>query len=224
MFDLEFARGTLHDVALAFMTIVYFLRLYWLTRFKAGKERQASTGRGDTNPRKGFIYSWGNIAMPQAMESTRTKMFLYLQFVIFHLGVTAAILLMFSISFYFKADPLPASLAMAFRIIIGAAFVVGVLRIIRRLGSVYVRAISSPDDHFSLWLLTTWFALGYLAAPNNYLQGEWQAMAFFVLGSFFLVYVPFSKISHYLYYPFTRYYLGKSLGRRGVFPIRRVQS
>jgi hypothetical protein len=31
--------------------------------------------------------------------------------------------------------------------------------------------------------------------------------------------VPFSKISHYLYYPFTRYYLGKSLGYRGVYPI-----
>jgi hypothetical protein len=39
--------------------------------------------------------------------------------------------------------------------------------------------------------------------------------------AFFLIYVPFSKISHYLYYPFTRYYLGKSLGYRGVFPIRR---
>ncbi len=224
MFDLEFARGTLHDIALAVMTIVYCLRLYWLTRFTAGKERQAATGLGDTNPRKGFMYSWANIAMPWAMESTRTKLFLYLQFVVFHIGVAAAILMMFSISFYFKNDPLPATLALVFQIIIGAAFVVGVIRIIRRIASVYVRAISSPDDHFSLWLLTVWFGLGYLAAPNDYTQGEWQAMAFFVLGSFFLVYVPFSKISHYLYYPFTRYYLGKSLGRRGVFPIRRVKS
>jgi hypothetical protein len=35
--------------------------------------------------------------------------------------------------------------------------------------------------------------------------------------------VPFSKISHYLYYPFTRYYLGKTLGRRGVYPMRKPQ-
>ena len=224
MFELEFVRGTLHDVALAFMFIVYCLRLYWLMSFKAGKERQAPTGLGDTNSRKGFIYSWGNVAMPWAMESTRTKLFLYMQFVVFHVGVTAAILMMFSISFYFKGDPLPATLALVFQIIIGAAFLVGVGRIIRRIASVYVRAISSPDDHFSLWLLTAWFGVGYLAAPNDYSQGDWQAMAFFLLGSFFLVYVPFSKISHYLYYPFTRYYLGKSLGHRGVFPIRRVQS
>ena len=47
-------------------------------------------------------------------------------------------------------------------------------------------------------------------------------LAYFFLTAFFLIYVPFSKISHYLYYPFTRYYLGKSLGRRGVFPMKRA--
>ena len=119
---------------------------------------------------------------------------------------------------------MPPTLALVFRIIIGAAFIVGLIRIIRRLSNIYIRSISSPDDHFSLWLLTAWFAFGFLAAPNDYTRGEWQALAFFLLGSFFLVYVPFSKISHYLYYPFTRYYLGKSLGHRGVFPIRRVHS
>ena len=111
-----------------------------------------------------------------------------------------------------------------FRIIIGAACLVGILRIIRRLTNIYVRAISSPDDHFAVWLLTVWFAFAFLAAPNDYNQGTWPAYAFFLMGSFFLIYVPFSKISHYLYYPFTRYYLGKTLGRRGVFPIRRVSS
>jgi hypothetical protein len=33
--------------------------------------------------------------------------------------------------------------------------------------------------------------------------------------------VPFSKISHYLYYPFTRYWLGRSLGHRGSMPYAR---
>jgi nitrate reductase gamma subunit len=222
MISLEFARGTLHDMALIFMTVVYMIRIYWFTRFPAGKEIQAPTGLGDTNPRKGFIYSWGNIAMPWAMESTRTKFFLYLQFAVFHIAVTAAIVLMFSISFYFKDTPLPPTLALVFKVLIGAGFIVGVLRIIRRVGNLYVRSISSPDDHFAVWLLTVWFAFGFLAAPNNIALGEWKLMSFFIMGSFFLVYVPFSKISHYLYYPFTRYYLGKSLGRRGVFPIRRV--
>jgi nitrate reductase gamma subunit len=98
---------------------------------------------------------------------------------------------------------------------------VGVLRIIRRVRDPYMRAISSPDDHFSLWLLTVWFFFAFLSVPNSTAMGEWHLLTYFVLTAFFLVYVPFSKISHYLYYPFTRYYLGKTLGFRGVFPMVR---
>ena len=105
---------------------------------------------------------------------------------------------------------------------VGAAFLVGVLRIIRRVGSKYLRAISSPDDHFSLLLLTVWFAFAFLSVPNDLSGGEWHLLTYFILTAFFLVYVPFSKISHYLYYPFTRYYVGKTLGHRGVFPLRRA--
>jgi nitrate reductase gamma subunit len=85
-----------------------------------------------------------------------------------------------------------------------------------------MRAISSPDDYFSLMLLTVWFLFGVLAAPNDVAGGEGVLLTFFLLTAFFLVYVPFSKISHYLYYPFTRYYLGRTLGHRGVFPMRRA--
>lgn len=221
--ELEFVRGTLHDVALGFMAVVYIVRLHWLTRFPAGKERQAPTGTGSPKPHRSIVYSWANVAQPWAMESTRTKFLLYLQFVVFHVGVAAAIVLMFSISFFFKGNPLSANLALAFQIVIGAACLVGLLRIVRRLTNRYVKAISSPDDHFSVWLLTVWFFVGVLAAPNEYTRWVWPSYAYFLLGSFFLVYVPFSKISHYLYYPFTRYYLGKTLGRRGVYPLRRVQ-
>jgi hypothetical protein len=46
-------------------------------------------------------------------------------------------------------------------------------------------------------------------------------MLYFILTAFFLIYVPFSKISHYLYYPFTRFYFGRTMGHRGVYPIKR---
>ncbi|MBU0984623.1 MAG: hypothetical protein KKA42_12170 [candidate division Zixibacteria bacterium] len=218
---LHFSETTLQEVALGIMAIVYITRLTWLMRFKAGKERQAATGLGDTTPRKGFIYSWANVAMPWGMESTRTKMFLYSQFVVFHLGVVAAIALSFIIPY---APQLldSSTLVLVLQIATGAACLVGVIRIIRRMTDTYVKAISTPDDHFSLWLLTVWFAFAFLAVPNSTAGGEWHLLTYFILTAFFLIYVPFSKISHYLYYPFTRYYLGKSLGRRGVFPLRRV--
>jgi nitrate reductase gamma subunit len=217
---LHFAEHTLQEVALIFMALVYVTRLVWLLRFKAGKERQAATGIGDTNPRKGFIYSWANIGMPWAMESSRTQFFNYVQFAVFHLGVVSAILLSFVIPYGYGINLLPTVLATIFQISIGAAFLVGVIRIIRRMSNIYLRAISSPDDHFSLWLLTVWFGFAFFAVPNNLSGGEFVLLVYFILTAFFLMYVPFSKISHYLYYPFTRYYLGKTLGHRGVYPIK----
>ena len=218
---LHFSEHTLQEAALIFMTIVYILRLRWLLSFKAGKERQAPTGAPDTMPRKGIIYSWANIATPWTMESTRTKFFTYLQFVIFHVGVTVAIGLSFIIPYWpeFLEVPLIISLL---RIVIGAAFIVGIMRIIRRIGNLYMRAISTPDDYFSLFLLIVWFFFAFLSVPNSTANGEWHLLTYFILTAFFLVYVPFSKISHYLYYPFTRYYFGKTMGHRGIYPVKHV--
>jgi nitrate reductase gamma subunit len=218
---LHFAEHRLQEVALGIMALVYVTRLSWLLHFKAGKERQAATGVGDTSPRRGFIYSWANVAMPWAMESTRRKLFLYAQFVVFHLGVVSAIGLSFIIPYgpHLLESTL---LQVVLRISIGTAFLVGVMRIARRTGSIYLRAISSPDDYFSLFLLTIWFAFAFLAVPNDHAGGETILLIYFFLTAFFLIYVPFSKISHYLYYPFTRYYLGKTMGHRGVFPLRRA--
>ncbi len=217
---LRFCEHTLQEVALLFMALVYTARLIWLLRFKAGTERQAPTGAPSTTPAKGILYSWANVAMPWAMESTRRRFFLYVQFVIFHLGVVAAIALSFIIP-YGPGLLESAVPVLMLQIVIGAAGVVGLIRIIRRVGSPYMRAISSPDDYFSLLLLTVWFFSALLAVPNDITAGEGHLLSYFILTAFFLVYVPFSKISHYFYYPFTRYYFGKSMGYRGVYPIQR---
>jgi len=216
---LHFSEHRLQEAALGFMALVYVVRIGWFLRFKAGRERQGQTGPAGTTPAKGIVYSWAIIAMPWAMESTRKKFFLYLQFVIFHLGVAAAILLSFIIP-YGPALLANGLVVLAFQGITGAACAVGAIRMVRRVASPYMRAISSPDDYFSLALLTVWLFSAVLAAPNDTTRGEGFLLAFFLLTAFFLVYVPFSKISHYLYYPFTRYYFGKSMGYRGVFPIR----
>ena len=220
---LEKSEHGLQEAALVFMALVYTTRIIWLLSYKAGGERQAPTGSLATTPAKGILYSWVNVAMPWAMESTRKNVLMYAQFVVFHLGVTAAIGLSFIIPYYSKDQPLNEALARLFQVVIGAAFLVGVMRIIRRVANPYMRAISSPDDYFSLLLLTVWFLSAVLAAPNptGTTAGKSYLLAFFVLTAFFLVYVPFSKISHYLYYPFTRYYLGKTMGYRGVFPPQR---
>jgi hypothetical protein len=220
---LYFSEHTLQEGALIFMGGVYALRIAWLLHFKPGRDRQAPTGDATTSPARGILYSWLNVAMPWAMESTRTKVLLYIQFVIFHLGVTAAIGLSFIIPYLPHWLQVPGAL-FVLQTIIGAAFAVSLLRIYRRLSDRYMRAISTPDDYFSLSLLAVWFLFAFFSAPNRPDAGEAVLLGYFCLTAFFLVYVPFSKISHYLYYPFTRYYLGRTMGHRGVFPIRRVRA
>jgi len=217
---LHFAEHRLQEAALIFMALVYTKRVLWLLKFPAGKERQAPTGEQNTTKWKGIFYSWAIIGMPWVMESSRSNPFLYAQFVIFHIGVTLAIALSFIIP-YAPGVLENGTIVLVFQAAIWAACAVGCIRILRRMVSPYMRAISSPDDYFSLILLTVWFAFAGLSAPNRPDQGEGPLLAYFFLTAFFLMYVPFSKISHYLYYPFTRFYFGRSMAHRGVFPIPR---
>ena len=217
---LHFAEHRLQEAALIFMALVYTKRVLWLLKFPAGKERQAPTGLRNTTKWKGIFYSWAIIGMPWVMESSRKNPFLYAQFVIFHIGVTLAIALSFIIP-YAPGVLENGTVVLVLQAAIWGACAVGCIRIIRRIISPYMRAISSPDDYFSLILLTVWFAFAGLSAPNRPDQGEGPLLAYFFLTAFFLMYVPFSKISHYLYYPFTRFYFGRSMAHRGVFPIPR---
>jgi nitrate reductase gamma subunit len=217
----------IHWVALAVMGLVYGLRLRWLFSFKAGKDRSAPGQPGKTDAKRGGYYSLGNVAMPWGMESTRSggKFFFWLTFVIFHLGVAAGIGLAFVSTIAPGVLRIPV-VAWGVGGIIGAAFLVALYRIVRRVSRPVMRLISSPDDYFSLIMLTCWFALGvltqaYIAGAPRF-QNENILIAYLLLTSFFLLYVPFSKISHYLYYPFSRWWIGKALGHRGSFPYSRA--
>jgi hypothetical protein len=217
---LHFAEDTLQIAALSFMAVVYALKVWWIFRYPAARDRQARTGHGHTNPRKGALYSLGAVALPWTVLSTRQHPFFWVQFAIFHAAVAVSIAMSFLIPY---APEMIASAAavLVLQILFAAAFAIGVGRLIRRLANPYLRAMSSPDDYFSLALLVVWFAFSVLAAPNDRARSEWPLLGYFFLTAFFLVYVPFSKISHYLYYPFARWYLGRTLGYRGVYPIER---
>jgi nitrate reductase gamma subunit len=213
----------IHWLALAFMAVVYTLKLRWLLSFKAGKDLSAPGNPDQADAKAGGFYSLFNVAMPWGMESTRkAKGFTFwLSFVVFHLGVVAGITLAFVSSLYRPILQVPAvsNIMMA---ILGAAFLVALYRIVRRVARPVMRLISTPDDYFSLLTLTVWFLLGVLAqghiAGMPRFESENFLVAFLIATSFFLVYVPFSKISHYLYYPFTRYWIGRALGHRGSYP------
>ncbi|MEW6333333.1 MAG: hypothetical protein AB1558_03630 [Thermodesulfobacteriota bacterium] len=208
-------------MALGFMAIVYILRIRWLLSFRAARDRQAKSGGPDTSIFKGIVYSWANVAMPRSMESTRLMPFFYIQFVIFHLAVIANIAMSFVIPY---APGLITSqiVVRLLQLLFATACAIGCYRLYRRISNPTIRLISTPDDYFSLGLLTVWCFASIFAAPNRPDLGEGPLMTYFIMTAFFLIYVPFSKISHYLYYPFTRFYFGRTMGHRGVYPIKRI--
>jgi len=209
---LHLLENEVQIVALSILLLVYILRIVWLFRFRSSKEKSFPEG----NATAGIAYSMLNVAMPWAMESVRKRPFFYLQFVIFHLGVIGAISATFIIPYWPELFAIDAVVRI-FQIIVGVAFIVGLIRLYRRLADPSIKLISSWDDYFSLGLMILYFAVAFLAIPNNYPKSEWPLILFFALTAFFLIYVPFSKIGHYLYYPFTRFFLGRTLGHRGVY-------
>lgn len=215
---LQFAEDLLQIIALSFMGFAYILKIRWILSFKAGKERQAATGNPSTTAQRGARYSLFNIFMPWSMSSTRQHPFFYLQFGIFHVAVAISIAMSLIIPYVPQLISAPWVIA-GLQVLFGLGCLIGLGRFIRRVVSPYIRAISTPDDFFSIALLTVWLAFAFMAVPNKRDVTEFWLLGYFLLTAFFLFYVPFSKISHYIFYPFTRWYLGKTLGHRGVYPL-----
>jgi nitrate reductase gamma subunit len=214
---LRLLENEIQIAALLFMGIVYVFRILWILRFKPLQERTRPAG----SAREGITYSLLSIALPRSMEGVRRKPGFYVQFIVFHLGVAAAIAATFIIPYspgVFRVT----AIVWIFQVVIGAALVVGLMRLHRRLKNPAIRRVSTPDDYFSLLLMIVYFAAAIPAVPNRFAAAEWPLVLFFGLTAFFLISVPFSKISHYLYYPFARFLLGKTLGHRGVFPLNKT--
>lgn len=200
--------------ALIFMAGVYLLKIRWIMSYKASRERTPS--RGDET--KAVLYSYMTLVRPWELPSARRHWWRWVEFALFHVAVAVAIGVTFVMPYWPQAlASRPAIWTL--QAVFGVGLIMALSRLARRIVRPEMRLITSPDDVFSLILLSGWLASGILAAPQ---RSEAALIAFFGLTAFFLVYVPFSKISHYIYWPFIRYYLGKHLGHRGTYPTKAV--
>ncbi len=206
----EFQHLT-HEIGTAVLVLLYVLRLAVL--FQRRLERDiASFPKGDIA--RGVLDAFVTILLPWKMDSTQRHWTRYVEFVVFHIGVFANIGLSFVIAYA------PGLLTPALRgvavILLLAAFVAGSIRLYRRSVRPDMRIISSPDDYASMAMVLLFLITGILAL------GGWEPglVAYFIIAAVFLVYEPFSKIRHYIYYPFARYFYGASFGRRGILGNR----
>lgn len=199
-------------VALVVMITLYAIKIYQLMK-KPGPPEQAEL-KGDRF--SGAVQSLLNVLRPWSMESTRTHPYFYVEFLVFHVAVALTIGLTFFIPF--TPELLTPTVSIVFMVFQGLAFLIGLRRIYRRAAQPEIRIISSFDDWFAICLLTAFFGVGFVTMYYWRLGSSdniWMWL-FFLMVTFFILYVPFSKISHYVLYPFGRWMYGQIFGGRGV--------
>jgi nitrate reductase gamma subunit len=206
---LHFAEFELQIIALSVFAVLYAIKAWTLARLPLRWENAPAKG----NPAAGVAYSYASTVVPGMMNSSVQHWSRWLEFGLYHIGAGLAILSTFTLPFTPQLMIQP--IRVVFAIAVALALVVGVIRLRRRFTDPTLRVISTPDDYFSLIAVEVFFFLTVMALLTN--APGWR-LAYFLVTAAFLFYVPFSKISHYVYWFFARVLMGVRYGRRGVIP------
>ncbi len=196
--------------ALAFMVLAYLIKIRQL--LKQPPVVESTPPRGDEV--RGIRYAYLTLAIPWELESQRQDWSSYVEFACLHIVIAFNLGMAFTLPIAHEALRKPWVVsALQWTFTAGAG--IGIIRLANRLTRREMRAISSPDDYFCLATLTLWMLAGISAISQD---SEVGLLVFYLLATLIMIYMPFSKISHFAYWPFIRYYMGKHFGHRGVYP------
>ncbi len=196
--------------ALAFTVLAYLIKIRLLLKLPTVVDSTPPRG----NEIQGIRYAYLTLAMPRAVESQRRDWSSYFEFAGLHIAIAFNLGVAVAFPFLHEAMRKPSVIfTLQWILTLGAG--IGIIRLANRLTRSEMRAISSLDDYFCLSMLTIWMLAGIPAFSQ---ESEAGLLAFYLLATVFLMYMPFSKISHFVYWAFLRYYLGKHFGHRGVYP------
>ena len=200
----QLLTGALALVALAFSMSAFASRWAQMQKLPFAKDRSIPKDSAT----KGILYAFTLGMAPWSKESTRIHMLAYLRGIAFHVGIFAG-LAAFLASPWFETIPL--IVRVVFAILTGFGAAMGVVGALMRVVEHNLRAISTPDDHASVWLVTI-----FLAAMTIVLGATAFVPAMWVIAAAMLVYAPLGKIRHCIYFYFGRLFFGIHIGRRGV--------
>lgn len=196
--------GVLALAALVFSVSVFALRWSQMQRLPFTQDRSTPKDA----PVRGILYAFTLGMAPWAKESTRIHQVAYLRGIAFHVGIFVALAGLFA-SPWFDLLPVPVRILGALVSGLGALF--GVAGAIMRLAEKHLRAISTPDDHAAVWLVSV-----FLAAMALALWSTAFLPAMYIVAAIMLVYAPLGKIRHCIYFYFGRLFYGIHVGRRGI--------
>jgi nitrate reductase gamma subunit len=205
----HFVEFELQIIALSWLVILYVIKVFQLSRLPLPQEQEPRKG----SPVLGALHSYTNIFMPWSMESSKKHLWRWVEFGAYHVGALIAILNTFTTPF--AAVIMTQPVRWAFAILIVPAFLLGLVKLARRISRTEMRLISTPDDYFSLASVEVFFFTGIMALLVD--TSLWRKV-YFLITAAFLFYVPFSKISHYVYFFFAAAFTGRRYGWRGIRP------
>ncbi len=164
----------------------------------------------EASPRSGVFYAFTLGMAPWEKESTRIHLVGYARGILLHVGVLSSLALLVISLFVTQLWPPLRVLAI---ILTGSGAVAGLGATLWRFIGHNERRLSFPDDFASVILVSAFVVLTcwWLVAPS--IQPWWH-----LLSGLMLLYIPFSKIRHFIYFFFTRIFFGTHFGRRGVLP------
>ena len=193
-------------LALAF-SLLAFGRLLWsFSRLSRPQDRSAPKG----SPQAGILYAFTLGMAPWTKEGTRLHSRAYLRGVAFHLGIFIG-LGVFLASPWLESLPSLAKALLALGTGLGAFF--GLAGFVFRLAEPNLKALSTPDDYFSVLVVSL-----FLACEALWLARLLALPVFYGMAAAMLVYAPFSKIRHCLYFAASRLFFGKFVGSHAVLP------
>lgn len=160
------------------------------------------------SPAQGVLYAYTLGMAPWRKESARIHWVAYIRGIIIHAAVFVAVP-------YLIATPWLAGMILPLRISLAALFGVGAILGLAgfwmRMADPTLRLLSTPDDYFSLALVTLFLTSAAASAASIALLP-----AFWAVSGVTMAYAPFGKIKHFIYFFYERVFIGLFFGRRGV--------
>ncbi len=193
-------------LALVFTLAAFGWRLRAFNHLTRPKDRSIPKG----NVQVGILYAYTLGMAPWAKESTRRHWVAYLRGIIFHVGIFLGLGILL-VSPWMATFPGMIRTLLAFATGVGALLGLAgfALRIVER----NLKALSTPDDYFAVLMVSA-----FLAASSAWLAGWVSLPVFYIVSGLMLVYAPFSKIRHCIYFAYSRLFFGRFVGTRAVLP------
>lgn len=163
----------------------------------------------------GVRYAFTTAMLPEHKESAYLHLPTYIAGVLYHIGIALSFV---AFAWILVSWRFPVSLpAMAGEIAGGILLITttcGFLILLKRIFSAEMRFLSTPDDYVSNGLVT---AMQLLTAL--YLLSVPVLLPYSLVMTLLLLWLPFGKTKHVLYFFFARWHLGYFYGRRGTWPV-----